>query len=316
MQQNAFKRIMVAGGSGFLGSHLCERLLKDGYNVVCVDNFYTGARENISHLLDNLKFELVAHDITIPFYLEADAIFNLASPAHPIHFNKAPVETAKACALGAINLLDLATRLKAPILQASTSGVYGAPLVHPQPETYWGNVNPLDARACYDEGKRFAETLFFAYHSQHAVHTKTARIFNTYGPRMRPLEGRVVSKFILQALRHESITVHGDGGQAASQCFVDDVIDGLVRLMLSSQKTTEPINFGDPSEFSVLELAEMIRYLTNSRSEIVFENLRRGTPIKHTPDISLAEKTLGWQPKTSLKEGLAQTIAHIESLGS
>ncbi len=308
------KTAVVTGGAGFLGSHLCEHLLKDGWAVLCADNFYTGTKENIVHLLDDPYFEFVRHDITFPLYVEADAIYNLACPAAPIHYQRDPVQTTKTSVHGAINMLGLAKRLKVPILQASTSEVYGDPLIHPQTEDYWGNVNPIGPRACYDEGKRCAETLFFDYHNQHGLQIKVARIFNTYGPRLQPNDGRVVSNFIVQALRDESITVFGDGQQTRSFCYVDDLVDGLTRLMKSAPEVTGPINLGNPNEFTVLELAEMVCDLTGSKSEIVFRDLPQDDPIRRRPDISQAKAVLGWEPGTPVKEGLLRTIAYFEKL--
>ena len=305
---------IVTGGAGFLGSHLCEHLLRDDYAVICVDNFYTGTKENIVHLLDNPYFEFVRHDITFPLYVEADAIYNLACPAAPIHYQRDPVQTTKTSVHGAINMLGLAKRLKVPILQASTSEVYGDPLMHPQTEDYWGNVNPIGPRACYDEGKRCAETLFFDYHNQHGMQIKIARIFNTYGPRMHPNDGRVVSNFVVQALRREPITVFGDGQQTRSFCYVDDLVEGLVRLMETAPEITGPINLGNPNEFTVLELAEMVRDLTGSKSEIVFRDLPQDDPTRRRPDISQAKTVLGWEPKIQIKDGVLRTIAYFEKL--
>jgi UDP-glucuronate decarboxylase len=302
-------RILVTGGAGFLGSHLCERLLAAGHDVLCVDNFYTGRRSHVAHLLPNPNFELLRHDITFPLYVEVDQIYNLACPASPIHYQFDPVQTTKVSVHGAINMLGLAKRRKARILQASTSEVYGDPEVHPQSEDYRGNVNPIGPRACYDEGKRCAETLFFDYHRQHGLEIKVARIFNTYGPRMHPNDGRVVSNFIVQALKGEPLTVYGDGSQTRSFCYVDDLIEGLVRLMASPPELTGPINLGNPEEFTILELAELVRELTGSRSPIVFRPLPQDDPVRRCPDISRARTLLGWEPKTPLREGLVQTIA-------
>jgi UDP-glucuronate decarboxylase len=288
--------------------------LRDDYAVICVDNFYTGTKENIVHLLDDPYFEFVRHDITFPLYVEADAIYNLACPAAPIHYQRDPVQTTKTSVHGAINMLGLAKRLKVPILQASTSEVYGDPLMHPQTEDYWGNVNPIGPRACYDEGKRCAETLFFDYHNQHGMQIKVARIFNTYGPRMHPDDGRVVSNFVVQALRSEPITVFGDGQQTRSFCYVDDLVEGLVRLMETAPEVTGPINLGNPNEFTVLELAEMVRDLTGSKSEIVFRDLPQDDPTRRRPDISQAKTVLGWEPKIQIKDGVLRTIAYFEQL--
>jgi UDP-glucuronate decarboxylase len=288
--------------------------MRDGYAVVCVDNFYTGTKENIVHLLDDPYFEFVRHDITFPLYIEADAIYNLACPAAPIHYQRDPVQTTKTSVHGAINMLGLAKRLKVPILQASTSEVYGDPLMHPQTEDYWGHVNPIGPRACYDEGKRCAETLFFDYRNQHSLQIKVARIFNTYGPRMHPNDGRVVSNFVVQALRSEPITVFGDGQQTRSFCYVDDLVEGLVRLMETAPEITGPINLGNPNEFTVLELAEIVRDLTGSKSDIVFHDLPQDDPTRRRPDISQAKTVLGWEPKTPVKDGVLRTIAYFEKL--
>ena len=308
------KRILVTGGAGFLGSHLCERLLSDGNEIICVDNFYTGRRLNIAHLLSNPIFEVLRHDICFPLYVEVDEIYNLACPASPIHYQFDPVQTTKTSVHGAINMLGLAKRLKIKILQASTSEVYGNPTVHPQPETYWGNVNPIGLRSCYDEGKRCAETLFFDYHRQHKLRIKVARIFNTYGPRMHPNDGRVVSNFIMQALKGENITVYGDGSQTRSFCYVDDMIDGLIRLMNSPDDFTGPINLGNPVEFTILELAEKVIALTNSKSKIVFKPLPADDPKQRQPDITLAKENLSWQPKVPLEEGLRKTIDYFKGI--
>jgi len=307
-------RVLVTGGAGFLGSHLCERLLKRGTNVICVDNLFTGARRNIESLLDNRGFELIRHDITFPLYVEVDQIFNLACPASPIHYQHDPVQTTKTSVHGAINVLGLAKRLKATILQASTSEVYGDPDVHPQTESYWGHVNPIGPRSCYDEGKRCAETLFFDYWRQHKLRIKVARIFNTYGPRMHPNDGRVVSNFIVQALLGRDITVFGDGLQTRSFCYVDDLIDGLVRLMYSADSVTGPINIGNPSEFTILELATLVIELAGSRSRIVHRPRPQDDPRQRRPDISEANEVLGWTPRVPLKEGLARTIGYFEEL--
>ena len=308
------KRILVSGGGGFLGSHLCDRLLKEGNEVLCVDNFFTGNRRNIHHLLDNKNFELLRHDVTHPLYVEVDQIYNLACPASPIHYQFDPVQTTKTSVIGAMNMLGLAKRLKIKILQASTSEVYGDPEIHPQPESYRGNVNPIGPRACYDEGKRCAETLFFDYHRQHRVDIKVMRIFNTYGPRMHPNDGRVVSNFIVQALKGEDITIYGDGKQTRSFCYVDDNIDGMYRLMNSRDGFTGPVNIGNPGEFTMLELAEQIIELTNSKSKLVFMPLPQDDPLQRKPIIEMAKKELGWEPKIHLREGLQKTIAYFESV--
>ena len=307
-------RVLVTGGAGFIGSHLCESLLERGQDVLCVDNFYTGTKRNVLHLLENPFFELMRHDITFPLYVEADKIYNLACPAAPIHYQNDPVQTTKVNVHGSINMLGLAKRLKARILQASTSEVYGDPTVHPQPETYLGCVNPIGPRACYDEGKRCAETLFFDYHRQHGLKIKVARIFNTYGPRMHPNDGRVVSNFILQALRGEPITIYGDGSQTRSFCYVDDLVDGLIRLMESPDDFVGPVNLGNPEEITILEAAEKIITLTGSRSVIIFKSLPHDDPKKRRPDITLARETLSWTPKVSLEEGLLKTIKYFDDL--
>ena len=308
------RRILVTGGSGFLGSHLCEWLLTQGANVLCVDNFFTGTRQNVEHLLDHKQFELVRHDVTFPFYVEVDEIYNLACPASPIHYQHDPVQTTKTSVHGAINMLGLAKRVKAKILQASTSEVYGDPDVHPQTEDYWGHVNPIGPRSCYDEGKRCAETLFFDYWRQHRLRIKVARIFNTYGPRMHPNDGRVVSNFIVQALLGRDITVYGDGAQTRSFCYVDDLIDGLTRLMATGDAVTGPINIGNPHEFSMLELAGLVIEMTGSRSKIVHRPLPENDPRQRRPDISRAQEQLSWTPKTPLKQGLVSTISYFEGL--
>jgi UDP-glucuronate decarboxylase len=307
-------RVLVTGGAGFLGSHLCERLLKRGASVICVDNFFTGARRNIHSVLDHAHFELLRHDVTFPLYLEVDQIFNLACPASPVHYQHDPVQTTKTSVHGAINMLGLAKRLKVKILQASTSEVYGDPNVHPQTEDYWGNVNPIGPRSCYDEGKRCAETLFFDYWRQHKLPIKVARIFNTYGPRMHPNDGRVVSNFIVQALLGRDITVFGDGLQTRSFCYVDDLIDGLIRLMNTPDDVTGPINIGNPQEFTILELASKIIALIGSRSRIVHRPRPQDDPQQRRPDISKANDVLGWSPQTPLADGLARTVEYFETL--
>lgn len=306
--------ILIAGGGGFLGSHLCERLLKDGHDVICVDNFFTGSKENIRHLLTHPGFELIRHDITWPLYIEVDAIYNLACPASPIHYQHDPIQTTKTSVMGAINLLGTAKRLKIPILQASTSEVYGDPSVHPQTEDYWGNVNPIGPRSCYDEGKRCAETLFFDYNRQLGVSIKVVRIFNTYGPRMQANDGRVVSNFIVQALKGEDITIYGDGAQTRSFCYVDDLIEGFVRMMNTPHEIVGPINLGNPGEFTIKELAEKIIELTNSRSKLVFRDLPQDDPVRRRPDISKAKKLLYWEPTIDLNSGLKKTISYFSSI--
>jgi UDP-glucuronate decarboxylase len=308
------RRVLVSGGAGFLGSHLCEQLLERGCQVLCVDNFFTGARHHIDHLLDHKRFELMRHDITHPLFVEVDEIFNLACPASPIHYQKDPVQTTKTSVIGAINMLGLAKRLKIKILQASTSEIYGDPVVHPQKETYWGHVNPIGPRACYDEGKRCAETLFFDYWRQHRLPIKVVRIFNTYGPRTHPNDGRVVSSFIVQALRNQDITIFGQGEQTRSFCYVDDMIHGLLSMMDSGPAITGPINLGNPNELSIRALAEMILELTGSGSKIVHRPLPMDDPQKRRPDISEAERLFGWFPTTSLREGLSKTVAYFEKL--
>jgi UDP-glucuronate decarboxylase len=307
-------RVLVTGGAGFLGSHLCERLLAEGAVVLCVDNFFTGARRNIEHLISHPHFELIRHDVTFSLYVEVDQIYNLACPASPIHYQHDPVQTTKTSVHGAINMLGLAKRLRAKILQASTSEIYGDPSVHPQAEDYWGHVNPVGPRSCYDEGKRCAETLFFDYWRQHRLQIKVARIFNTYGPRMHPNDGRVVSNFIVQALLGRDITVYGDGSQTRSFCYVDDLIDGLIRLMATSGEVTGPVNLGNPVEFSVLELARMVIDLTASHSRIVHRPRPEDDPKQRQPDISRAEDLLNWKPRTMLKDGLVNTIAYFDRL--
>jgi UDP-glucuronate decarboxylase len=308
------KRLLVTGGAGFLGSHLCERLLAQGHEVLCVDNYFTGRRTNVAHLLDNPRFELLRHDVCFPLYVEVDQIYNLACPASPIHYQLDPVQTTKVSVHGAINMLGLAKRVKATILQASTSEVYGDPDVHPQTEDYRGNVNPIGPRACYDEGKRCAETLFFDYHRQHRVPIKVARIFNTYGPRMHPGDGRVVSNFIVQALTDRDITLYGDGRQSRSFCYVDDLIEGLIRLMNTAPEITGPINLGNPKEFAIVDLARQIIDMTGSKSKMVFAPLPEDDPRQRQPDITLAKNQLAWQPEVSLEQGLERTIAYFERL--
>jgi UDP-glucuronate decarboxylase len=308
------ERVLVSGGAGFLGSHLCERLVSEGANVICVDNFFSGARSNIDHLYGHKRFELIRHDVTFPLYVEVDQIYNLACPASPVHYQRDPVQTTKTSVHGAINMLGLAKRVRATILQASTSEVYGDPEVHPQVESYWGNVNPIGPRSCYDEGKRCAETLFFDYRRQHNLPIKVARIFNTYGPRMHPNDGRVVSNFVVQALLGRDITVYGEGLQTRSFCYVDDLIDGLVRLMKSDEAVTGPINIGNPTEFTIHELALQVIDLARSSSRIVHRPLPQDDPRQRRPDISQAQELLGWQPRTPLKDGLARTMAYFEEL--
>ncbi len=308
------KRILVTGGAGFIGSFLCERLLAQGHDVICVDNMYTGTRRNILHLLSNPRFEFIRHDITFPIYLEVDEIYNLACPASPVHYQWDPVQTTKVSVHGAINMLGLAKRLKIRILQASTSEVYGDPVVHPQTEDYWGNVNPIGPRSCYDEGKRCAETLFFDYHRQHKLAIKVARIFNTYGPRMHPNDGRVVSNFIVQALKGDPITLFGDGSQTRSFCYVDDLVNGLMALMASPAELTGPINLGNPGEFSIRELAEQVVKLTGSNSVIEYRPLPTDDPKQRQPNITLARSKLGWEPTIPLSEGLGRTIAYFREL--
>jgi UDP-glucuronate decarboxylase len=308
------KRILVTGGAGFLGSHLCDRLIADGAQVLCLDNFFTGTRKNVESLLGHKNFELARHDVTFPFYVEMDEIYNLACPASPIHYQHDPVQTTKTSVHGAINMLGLAKRVKAKILQASTSEVYGDPGVHPQPEDYWGHVNPIGIRSCYDEGKRCAETLFFDYWRQHALRIKVARIFNTYGPRMHPNDGRVVSNFVIQALLGRDITIYGDGSQTRSFCYVDDLIDGLMRLMSTGDEVTGPVNLGDPNECSILALASTVIDLTGSRSRIIHRPLPQDDPRQRRPDISLANQLLSWTPRTALNDGLIKTIAYFDKV--
>jgi UDP-glucuronate decarboxylase len=306
------KRILVTGGAGFLGSHLCERLLNEGNDVICLDNFFTGTKDNIIGLLDNPHFEVMRHDVTFPLYVEVDEIYNLACPASPIHYQHDPVQTTKTSVHGASNMLGLAKRTRARIMQASTSEVYGDPQIHPQTEDYWGHVNPIGYRSCYDEGKRCAETLFFDYRRQHNLAIKVARIFNTYGPRMHPNDGRVVSNFIIQALQGEDITIYGDGSQTRSFCYVDELVDGFVRLMASPDEFTGPVNLGNPREFTIRELAEKVIDMTGSKSKLSYKPLPHDDPTQRQPDISLAKKQLGWEPKVKLEEGLIKTIAYFE----
>ena len=311
MEEN--KKIVVTGGAGFIGSHLCERLVAAGHEVICVDNFYTGRKANIAHLLDHPRFDVVRHDITEPLVLQADEVYNLACPASPGHYQADPIHTMKTSVLGSINLLGLARRTGAKSLLASTSEVYGDPLVHPQPESYWGHVNPCGVRSCYDEGKRSAEALYFDYHRQHGIPVKVVRIFNTYGPRMRPDDGRVVSNFIVQALQDEPLTIYGDGQQTRSFCYVDDLVEGLMKMMASPDEVLGPVNLGNPGEFTMLELAEAVKRLTNSRSRIVHEPLPQDDPKRRQPDITRARAVLGWQPMVQLEQGLLRTIAYFES---
>ncbi len=314
MRDSNQKRVLVTGGAGFLGSHLCQRLVTVGHDVLCVDNYFTGSKRNIIHLLDNPAFEVLRHDVTFPLYVEVDEIYNLACPASPVHYRFDPVQTTKTSVHGAINMLGLAKRVKAKILQASTSEVYGDPQVHPQPEEYWGHVNSIGPRSCYDEGKRCAETLFFDYHRQHGLPIKIARIFNTYGPKMHPNDGRVISNFIIQALEGKPITIYGDGMQTRSFCYVDDQVEAIVRLMDSPPDFTGPVNIGNPIESSILELAKRIIELTASKSRLVFQPLPHDDPRQRCPDIGLAKKTLGWEPKVPLEKGLKQTIRYFDQL--
>jgi UDP-glucuronate decarboxylase len=309
------KTILVTGGAGFVGSHLCERLLKEGNQVICLDNYFTGSKKNIIHLMDNPFFEVVRHDITEPYYAEVDEIYNLACPASPVHYQYNPIKTIKTSVMGAINVLGLAKRVKAKVLQASTSEVYGDPAVHPQPESYWGNVNPIGIRSCYDEGKRCAETLFMDYHNQNDVQIKIIRIFNTYGPNMNPEDGRVVSNFIVQALKGEDITIFGDGTQTRSFQFVDDLVEGMIRTMNSKDEFLGPVNLGNPNEFTMLELAQAVIKITNSNSKLIYLDLPKDDPKQRQPDITVAKRELnGWEPKTQLEEGLKKTIAYFESV--
>ena len=308
------KRILITGGAGFLGSHLCERLLKEGSDIICVDNFFTGSKENIINLISESNFELIRHDVTFPLHLQVDEIYNLACPASPVHYQFDPVQTTKTSVHGAINMLELANRLNAKIFQASTSEVYGDPVMHPQKEDYWGNVNPIGARSCYDEGKRCAETLFFDYNRQYNLNIKVARIFNTYGPKMHPNDGRVVSNFIVQALKGDNITIYGKGNQTRSFCYVDDMIEAFVRLMASKSTLTGPINLGNPVEFKISELAMLVIELTNSNSKIIYKSLPEDDPKKRQPDISLAKKYLNWKPVHTIKDGLMKTIKYFDNI--
>ena len=309
------KRILVTGGAGFIGSHLCERLLGEGNEVLCLDNYFTGSKTNIAHLLENPYFELIRHDVTTPYYVEVDEIYNLACPASPIHYQYNPIKTVKTSVMGAINMLGLAKRIKSKVLQASTSEVYGDPTVHPQPESYWGNVNPIGIRSCYDEGKRCAETLFTDYHKQNQVRIKIIRIFNTYGPKMHPNDGRVVSNFIVQALQNQEITIYGDGSQTRSFQYVDDLLEGMIRMMRTGDQITGPVNLGNPVEFTILELAKKIIAMTGSKSELSFLPLPQDDPIQRRPDISLAKEMLdGWSPKVELEAGLEKTITYFDQL--
>ena len=308
------KKILVTGGAGFLGSHLCERLLKEGNEVVCLDNYFTGQKQNVVHLLSNPFFEVIRHYITMPFFIEVDEIYNLACPASPVHYQYNPIKTVKTSVMGSVNMLGLAKRIRSKILQASTSEVYGDPQVHPQTESYWGHVNPIGERACYDEGKRAAETLFVNYHKQNNVRIKIVRIFNTYGPRMHPNDGRVVSNFIVQALHGKDITIYGDGAQTRSFCYVDDLIEGLILMMNSREEFTGPVNMGNPNEFTILQLAEMILKMTSSKSKIRYESLPPDDPVQRQPDIGLARRELNWTPKIQMEEGLLKTIQYFKSL--
>jgi len=308
------KRILVTGGAGFLGSHLCEQLLAQDHEVLCVDNFFSSTRRNVEHLISNPRFELMRHDVTFPLYVEIDEIYNLACPASPVHYQFDPVQTTKTSVIGAINMLGLAKRVKAKILQASTSEVYGDPNIHPQPESYWGNVNPIGFRSCYDEGKRCAETLFFDYRRQHDLPIKVVRIFNTYGPRMHPYDGRVVSNFIVQALKGENLTIYGDGSQTRSFCYVDDLVDVIMRMMATGFDVTGPVNIGNPGEFTIRELADLVLEITGSKSKIVSHKLPSDDPKQRRPDISAARQLLGWEPRTQLRQGLTKTIAYFDAL--
>ena len=308
------KRVLVTGGSGFLGSHLCEQLLNDGHEVICVDNYFTGSKENLNLISDNKRLEIIRHDITLPLFIEVDEIYNLACPASPIHYQYDPIQTIKTSVVGSINMLGLSKRVGAKILQASTSEVYGDPEIHPQTEDYWGNTNPIGIRACYDEGKRCAETLFFDYYRQHNLRIKVARIFNTYGPRMHPNDGRVVSNFVIQSLKGDDITIYGDGSQTRSFCYVDDLIEGWIRLMGTADDFTGPVNLGNPTEFTILQLAEKVIEITDSKSQLLFKPLPLDDPKQRQPDISLAMKHLSWKPKVPLDEGLHSTIAYFDNL--
>lgn len=308
------KRVLVTGGSGFLGSHLCERLLQRGDDVLCVDNFFSSSRHNVAHLLDNRRMELMRHDVTFPLYVEVDEIYNLACPASPVHYQRDPAQTTKTSVIGAINMLGLAKRLRVKILQASTSEVYGDPNVHPQPEEYWGHVNPIGVRSCYDEGKRCAETLFFDYRRQHDMAIKVVRIFNTYGQRMHPYDGRVVSNFIVQALKGENLTIYGDGSQSRSFCYVDDLVEAMLRMMATPKEVTGPVNIGNPNEFTIRELAELVVELTGTKSKVISAPLPLDDPRQRRPDIAKARELLGWEPKTQLREGLVKTIAYFDRL--
>ena len=314
MKYGLMKKILVTGGAGFLGSHLCERLISEGHEVLCLDNFFTGTRLNIQHLLAHPNFELMRHDVTFPVYVEADEIYNLACPASPVHYQFDPVQTTKTSVHGAINMLGLAKRLKAKVLQASTSEVYGDPEVHPQHEEYWGRVNPIGFRSCYDEGKRCAETLFFDYHRQHKLQIKVVRIFNTYGPRMHPNDGRVVSNLIVQALRGEDITLYGDGEQTRSFCYVDDLIEAMIRMMNTGEEVAGPVNIGNPAEFTIRQLADLVLQITGSRSKIVFRQLPPDDPRQRRPDITKARHLLGWEPQTALQQGIEKTVAYFDRL--
>lgn len=307
------KKVLVTGGAGFLGSHLCERLLNDGHEVLCMDNYFTGGKQNIAHLLSNPYFELIRHDVTMPYFVEVDEIYNLACPASPVHYQYNPIKTIKTSVMGAINMLGLAKRIRAKILQASTSEVYGDPTIHPQPEEYWGHVNPIGPRSCYDEGKRCAESLFVNYHNQNNVRIKIIRIFNTYGPRMHPNDGRVVSNFIVQALKNDDITIYGDGLQTRSFCYVDDLVNGMIAMMNTSDEITGPINIGNPGEFTMLQLAEQVIRLTGSKSKIRHEPLPADDPMQRQPDISKAKDILHWEPKVNLEEGLIRTIEYFKN---
>jgi len=308
------KKVLITGGAGFLGSHLCEKLLNQGHEVVCLDNYFTGQKQNVVHLLKNPYFELIRHDVTMPFFIEVDEIYNLACPASPVHYQYNPIKTVKTSVMGAINMLGLAKRIRAKVLQASTSEVYGDPEVHPQTESYWGHVNPIGPRSCYDEGKRVAETLFVNYHKQNKVRIKIIRIFNTYGPRMHPNDGRVVSNFIVQALKGEDITIYGDGKQTRSFCYVDDLLEGMVRLMNSRDDFTGPVNIGNPGEFTMIELAEKVLKLTGSKSKLIHMPLPADDPMQRKPDITVAKKELGWEPTIALEEGLIKTIEYFKTI--